>query len=63
MQIRIAVEILEHVSHVNKGVTGLLSVPTEGGSDHPKTNNRIESGSKPKAQDPRKGLCTHSIGC
>ena len=27
MQIRIAVGILEHVSHVDKGVTGLLSVP------------------------------------
>ena len=39
---------------MNKGVTGLLSVPTEGGSDHPKTN-KTESGSKPKAQDPKKG--------
>ena len=27
MQIRIATRILEHVSHVDKGVTGLLSVP------------------------------------
>ena len=27
MQIRIAAGILEHVSHVDKGVTGLLSVP------------------------------------
>ena len=40
---------------MNKGVTGLLSVPTEGGSDHPKTN-KTESGSKPKAQDPKKGM-------
>ena len=29
MQIRIATRILEHVSHVDKGVTGLLSVPNE----------------------------------
>ena len=34
----------------------------EGGSNHPKTNNRTESGSRPKAQDPREGLCTHSTG-
>ena len=27
MQIRIATGILKHVSHVDKGVTGLLSVP------------------------------------
>ena len=27
MQIRIVTEILEHVSHVDKGVIGLLSVP------------------------------------
>ena len=63
MQIRIVVRILKHVSHVDKGVTGLLSVPNGGGSNHPKTNNRTESGSRPKAQDTKEGLCTHSTGC
>ena len=39
------------------------SLSTKGGLDHSKTNNKTECRSKPKAQDPRKGLCTHSTGC
>ena len=63
MQIKIAIGILEYVSHMDKGVTGLLSVPNGRRFRPPQDLQQDRIREQAKAQDTREGLCTHSTGC